>query len=886
VANRGSSSPEDRYARALRALEAYRRRQSEGTAEPVADFLAAHEDQREILEALLEDRTPTRRHADPEPARAPLPDRVGPYKILAELGEGGMGTVYAAEQKEPVRRRVALKLIKQGMDSKAVLARFGLERQALAVMSHDAIAKIHDAGTTERGQPYFAMELFEGVPITRYCDEHKLDLRARIALFQQVCQGVQHAHQKGVIHRDLKPGNVLCALRGGQHVVKIIDFGVARATDHQLVQQTIFTDHGILVGTPEYMSPEQAGGNPLAIDTRTDVYSLGVLLYELLAGALPFESRELRAAGLLEMQRRIREDEPPKPSTKITTLGEGASGFARVRNTSLAGLAKALRGDLDWIVLKAIAKEPERRYESANGLEQDLARHLLHEPVLAGPPTATYRLRKFARKYRGPLIGTGGVLVTAMIGTFVAIQYARTATARNRDFEQLSAVVRYERAVTTVESLYPPWPYQIDAMERWLGDCDRLLEMRPDIERTVTTVQRVLVSEQGDSRPARKTTMDEAAYFLHVELNQLLEKLGRLENSEKRAIEQRLHWARQIEYLSIIRHRARWDDAQASIAASERYPSPIDLQPLMGLVPIGMNPATKLWEFYDLLSAWDGKSDPASIPIPTHDQKGNIEVTGETGIVFVLLPGGTFTIGAQKNDASGPNYDEQAEGDERLFEVDLAPFFLARHEMTQGQWQRLAGSTPSEYAAGQTGPPGVAITKANPVEQISWEDCNRWLPRFGLELPTDAQWEYACRAGSTTPWSCAVADLRYHANVADATAKGTAWAQGAEKWADGHLVHAPVATFRPNAFGLFDVHGNVWEWTRDGYFPSHPPRVGDGFRETKEASPDRLLRGGSFSSPASAARSSNLEGMTPSFQAHNIGVRAARFIQSSRIRHR
>jgi hypothetical protein len=429
------------------------------------------------------------------------PESIGPYRILRVLGEGGMGMVYLAEQREPVRRRVALKVIKLGMDSKAVLARFALERQALAVMNHDAIAKVHDAGTTDRGQPYFVMELVEGVPITRYCDEHRLALTERIGLFAQVCAGVQHAHQKGVIHRDLKPGNVLVSRRGDAHVAKIIDFGVARATDQQLVAQTILTEQGVMVGTPEYMSPEQAGSEDLVLDTRTDIYSLGVMLYELLCGELPFSSRELRRAGPLEIQRKIREDEPPKPSTRIATVETTvAHDHAHRRRTTARTLTRALRGDLDWIVLKAIAKEPERRYASANGLALDLQRHLVHEPVLAGPPSAGYRIRKLLRRYRVQVAAAGAVLAVLALGAVTSTLLAvvaseRAATIeqqsvelqrRTSEFDMLANVVHLRTARANEKQLDPAWPEKIPAIERRLAeDWARLEQALPDLRRTV-----------------------------------------------------------------------------------------------------------------------------------------------------------------------------------------------------------------------------------------------------------------------------------------------------------------------------------------------------------------------------------------------------------------
>jgi serine/threonine protein kinase len=308
------------------------------------------------------------------------------YKLVEQIGDGGMGTVWMAQQTEPVRRLVAVKLIKPGMDTRQVLARFEAERQALALMDHPNIAKVLDAGAASDGRPFFAMELVKGVPITRYCDDHRLTPRQRLELFVPVCQAIQHAHQKGVIHRDVKPSNVLVALYDDKPVPKAIVFGVAKAIEQRLTDQTVHTGYGAVVGTVEYMSPEQATFNQLDVDTRSDTYSLGVLLYELLAGSPPFNREELAKAGVMEMLRVIREQEPSKPSTKLSTA-EGLPTLAANRGTEPAKLTRLVRGELDWIVMKALEKDRNRRYETANGLAIDVQRYLADEPVSAGPPS-------------------------------------------------------------------------------------------------------------------------------------------------------------------------------------------------------------------------------------------------------------------------------------------------------------------------------------------------------------------------------------------------------------------------------------------------------------------------------------------------------------------
>ncbi|HEV3384782.1 MAG TPA: serine/threonine-protein kinase, partial [Gemmata sp.] len=355
--------------------------------------------------------------------------RNGPYKLLQQIGEGGMGVVYMAEQEQPVRRRVALKIIKPGMDSAQVIARFEAERQALAMMDHQNIARVLDVGTTPSGRPYFVMELVHGVPITRFCDDNKLTLRERLELFVPICQAIQHAHQKGIIHRDIKPSNVLVTMYDDKPVPKVIDFGVAKAMEQRLTEKTLFTQFGTLVGTFEYMSPEQAEMNAFGVDTRSDVYSLGVLLYELLTGTTPLEKERLRQAALGEMVRMIREEEPPRPSTRLSSSGN-LPKIAAARKAEPGRLAMLVRGELDWIVMRCLEKNRARRYETANALARDVERYLKDEPVEACPPSVGYRLRKFGRKNRVLLTTVGafvGLLMVAVgVSSWLAVE-ARSA---------------------------------------------------------------------------------------------------------------------------------------------------------------------------------------------------------------------------------------------------------------------------------------------------------------------------------------------------------------------------------------------------------------------------------------------------------------------------
>lgn len=353
--------------------------------------------------------------------------QIGPYKLLQQLGEGGMGVVYMAEQKEPVRRRVALKIIKPGMDTSQVVARFEAERQALAMMDHPNIAKVLDAGATASGRPFFVMELVNGLPVTKYCDEQHLTLRERLGLFIPICQAVQHAHQKGIIHRDLKPTNILIALYDGRPVPKIIDFGVAKATTHTLTEKTMFTQLGQVVGTLEYMSPEQAERNQLDVDTRSDIYSLGVVLYELLTGETPIDRKRLRSAAFDEMLRMIREEEPSKPSTKIST-SQALPSIASNRRIEPARLGNLVRGELDWIVMKALEKDRGRRYDTASAFAADVQHYLNDEAIVACPPSTAYRFRKFARKHQSLLLTACLIGTTLLVGAVASAWQAVRAT--------------------------------------------------------------------------------------------------------------------------------------------------------------------------------------------------------------------------------------------------------------------------------------------------------------------------------------------------------------------------------------------------------------------------------------------------------------------------
>ncbi len=1042
-----------------------------------------------------------------ESGEPPPPEFIGEYRVLRKLGEGGMGTVYEARQ-EKLQRTVALKVLRPGSFSPQSLRRFEHEGEFLGRLEHPGIARIYDSGRAETAyglQPYFAMELVDGVPLTEYARSRDLSLRERLELVARVADAIEHAHRHGVIHRDLKPDNILVDAAGQP---KILDFGIARASDSDVQMTTLGTDVGQILGTLAYMSPEQATGNPDAIDGRSDVYSLGVLLHELIANRLPYD---VSRRTLPEALRIIQEEEPPRLSTSNVLL----------------------RGDVETIAQTALEKDRTRRYASAGSLAADLRHYLHDEPISARPASRIYTLKKFVRRNRTVVGASVLVFLALTTGLVVSLLFAfgerdararadrfaeeatasaekatesaaeatksaAEAAARLEEIEQLSALVDVEALFGRADGreLWPPHPESLGAYEAWVGDAESLLAKRAEFEASRDRVRarakslfdedrdndkrghpkyeelrglewrhgmlltqlrqardgesavlpdpdtidgedpRVLLAQAADALRIMDTGIgkDELGLAIALKARELASReqradaellvawgyhfLGQDEESElaleaaraalddapltrrfrlfrpeegrtpfqkanldvgpitlpaavlerrrgeRRNAQSKPGWAEEaqrsaeerereiLELRAEVEERRAWRyadgndawwsqqfdeliegleeldrDLLAESAVSEKhgwgvrtredfaeklrrgfapggeyarewaellpamqadYPGP-NFAPQMGLVPLGRDPISELWEFAHLASG-----DP-----PRRDEARRLVLTGETGIVLVLLRGGEYTMGAQSRDPGAMNHvdiearpaTETRRATRAAKAVDLSEspprqvlissFFVSKYEMTQGQWLRLTGTNPSRTQR-----------EGHPVNMVSWDECRTTCERFGLRLPSSAEWEYAARGGTQTAWWTGddPLELRTAANLADAFALENDAAfmlPVVESWSDGEAFHAPVDSFAPNPFGLYNVHGNLSEWCQDANWSTSmrlsaylvDPVVVTSRQETdvfmKEG---RFTRGGSFGDLATLARSAKLMPKTRDESNEFIGVRPARTV--------
>jgi serine/threonine protein kinase len=784
------------------------------------------------------------------PAPDGLPRTIGQFRLVALLGRGGFGTVYRAEQLAPIQRAVAVKVLNPGMNSREVLARFAAEQQALNRMDHPGIARLIDAGSTPEGQPFFVMELVEGPPLAKFCRQRGLPLRARLELFLHVLDAMQHAHQKAVLHRDLSSNNVLVADPDGRPQPKIIDFGIAKSLGDPLLQGGAMTFQGTLMGTAEFMSPEQAAGRIEDLDTRADVYALGVQLYELLTDRLPILGVELRAQGLTGMAAVIARTAVPQPSQVAPRERQGP-----------------LRGDLDAITLKALAKARDERYASVAEFAADLRRHLADEPVAVAMPTTWLRLRKFVRRHRAQSIAAS-VGAAGLLAAFVALALAlriahdardaaeqqRQAIAAKADqgFRLLANEDTLRAAIATAERLPPPWPEHEAALRTWLDERGELLAAElPKLRRSLARLDGVLTATPTG------TFADPADHHLHRALQRLEQDLlaflapsGPLQRvrNQLRCLTERMRPAQE-------QYAAAWTQVQRAVRDSDgrtahRGYHGLLLPTLPGLVPLGFDPHTQLAEFLDLAS------HPPGAPPPQRGGDGRLLVPNDCGAVFVLVPPGMPRLGAVRGQPGLPQDDPHAADDELRGQlVNLDEFLIARTEATQAQWARW-----NDNGSG-TAPPD------QPATGIAWSEARTVLQRFDLDLPTEAQWEYACRAGSTTPWFTG-------ATPADAARAG---------WFEA--VPTVVARRLANGFGLFDTHGNVAEWCRDDYLPyaDTVARAGDGLRlgPALPTLPSKVVRGGACQQGVLAARASARAARPAEYRDASTGLRPIRRLRRS-----
>lgn len=749
-----------------------------------------------------------------------MPERIGPYRVMQRLGSGGMGEVFLAEQQEPLRRVVAVKVIRADRITEGRVSRFLQEIQALASLNHDAIAKVFEAGQ-DHGRPYFTMEYVPGRPVTDYCNEERLGLRERLLLFVRICRAVEHAHRHSILHRDLKPSNILVYGKPTEPVVKVIDFGLAKSLAGDDAERRTLTGH--VLGTPDYMSPEQVDDScHRHVDTRADVYSLGVVLYELLTGVLPLGLWKMDREDVRAMLREIRERKPSSPSVRVEEVASdpaapppAATGMPRRR------LRRMLAGDLDAIVMKAIAKDAEARYGGVADLAEDVLRHLRHEPVRAHPASSGYVLAKFARRHRFAIAFTATVALLLAIGAavFFAMSQAHIRTLERGD---LFGIARYVELLRERDARPPPArAAHVQELADLLAEYERVLAERPRLQHFLAT--RTAPPTAGwSSGPPGDAALRSAVATANALLAGMTEPLGELER-----LRARIAWADRVRAMTVDSQAAAWERARREVRANPLYHG-LEVTPQEGLIPLGADPRTTLQEFALPLPGTE---------LPRRNGNGAIVLGQRSCPVFVLLPGASSLVGSQSDDEDAPHHDPQRELFEaEVHEVDLAPFFAAKWEFTVGQWQALAALPPNLDQA--------FLDDLQPIVGVDGFTLLHVLLAWGMRLPESAEWEYLARARTGSPWATGAdaASLRGHANVHDASiAEAAARAEGTPApWSDGHAVTAPVGSFAPNAFGLFDVHGNAAEAA---------VRAGD-----QRGDLELEIRGGSWHQGAAAAR--------------------------------
>ncbi len=787
---------------------------------------------------------------------ARLGERVGAWRLERKIGVGGMGAVYLAVRADGhFAQRAAVKLLRLGVDSPRLVERFRRERQVLAQLEHPGVARLLDGGVTDDGLPYIAMEYVEGAPIDRWCDEQRLSIRERLRLFLKVCAAVQYAHQHLVVHRDLKPGNIFVNAQGEP---KLLDFGLAKVLDEDFDRTA--TQTGAHALTPAYASPEQVRGEP--VTTASDVYSLGVVLYELLTGKRP---HDVETTSYHELVRRIAEQTPKPPSEAVDAIDP-----ARAGSTQPELARRRLRGDLDGIVLKALHKEPARRYASAGHLAEDIERHLADWPVTARGDSLLYRTRKLVQRHRALAVASMLGLTALFGGLIVSSRLWWIARERAEQITRLSDVHILLALGQDVDSYWPATREQAPNMARWVRQAEALLARRPLHEARLAQLRAHGAEVAGEWK---FTTATEA--WEHEVLSKLLGGLALLDGESRtigtvREMRTRQTFAERVDELTLDSPAAAraWLEARDEIARLPIYRG-LELPPQRGLLPLGLNEVSGLWEF------WHPQSGARPLP----DERGGFKVLEQSALVLVLLPGGEFEMGSPP-DERGHSPEEGP-----VHRLTLDPFFASKFELTQGQYAAITGANPAVLSRERNEPRGAPATPAHPIENVNWDVGAAWLRRAHLAFPTEAQWEYLARAGTRSAWWTGPEreSLRGAANLADrrAAAHGQDWLEISD-WPeldDGFAYHAPVGSYRANAFGLYDVLGNVCEWCDDAFGDySKPAQPGDGRRTTGYVL-NRPLRGGGFSNKAAELRCAKRVMMSPEIAAPQIGLRPIRAIE-------